>query len=86
MICNNCGIENDEKLDICRSCGSRLTWADMANSNQAASVTTALYAGFWKRAAAAIIDSFLLFFVGTALGLIFIMATNGELREAGHHR
>ena len=36
------------------------------------------YAGFWKRAAAALIDSFLLFIVGTGLGLLYLAAVGSD--------
>ncbi len=37
-----------------------------------------VYAGFWKRAAAASIDSFLLFIIGTGLGLLYISVTGSD--------
>lgn len=37
-----------------------------------------LYAGFWKRAAAASIDSLLLFIIGTGLGLLYIAVTGSD--------
>jgi uncharacterized RDD family membrane protein YckC len=40
--------------------------------------TETLYAGFWKRAAAAIIDSFLLFIVGIVLGILYLVVTGNE--------
>lgn len=81
MFCNNCGIENDEGLEVCRSCGLRLFKEQVANeggSGEAVTYVEVSYAGFWKRAAAALIDSFLLFIVGTVLGLLVILMTGGD--------
>ncbi len=81
MFCNNCGMENEESLEVCRSCGLKLFNEQVASemgSSEAVAHAGVLYAGFWKRAAAALIDSFLLFIVGTVLGLLFILVTGAD--------
>lgn len=80
MTCNNCGIENDEGIEVCRSCGLRIAQAGSLETTYEAEVATSdvLYAGFWKRAAAALIDSFLLFLVGTAIGFFYIFITGSD--------
>ena len=81
MHCNNCNVENEEGLEVCRSCGLGLFTEQVVNDGapgEAVAEAGVLYAGFWKRAAAALIDSFVLFIVGTVLGLFFILMTGSE--------
>jgi uncharacterized RDD family membrane protein YckC len=78
MICNNCKIENTENLDTCRCCGAKFAEISDEEIVQPVESSAVLYAGFWKRAAAALIDSFLLFLFGTVLGFIFIIATGSD--------
>ena len=57
MLCPNCGKQNDERAVYCQVCGATLhpdtapAVATVANAN------TALYAGFWVRFVALIIDA-----------------------------
>ena len=79
MICNNCNIENNDNSQVCRSCGLRIAAATISGEAVVDAVQSeVLYAGFWKRAAAAVIDSFLLFLIGIALGFLFIIVTGSD--------
>jgi uncharacterized membrane protein YvbJ len=61
MFCPKCGQLNLDKVQSCQKCGTRLPASDGAGGSvsapQAVSAT-GLYAGFWKRFAALIIDYF----------------------------
>jgi len=54
MICPNCGKPNDDRAVYCQSCGTTLQHAKPAGS---AVRGTTLYAGFWVRFVAMIIDA-----------------------------
>jgi uncharacterized RDD family membrane protein YckC len=54
MICPNCGKPNDDHAMYCQSCGTTLQHAKPAGS---AVRGTTLYAGFWVRVVAMIIDA-----------------------------
>jgi len=91
MICHRCGNIFQEGYQFCPGCGLELsgsaTPADQARPIPApplpASLSSpALYAGFWRRVAAFLIDRFLLGFVNVFLCLFYIflsgMDWNGE--------
>lgn len=68
MFCTKCGAKNADQSNFCTSCGARLSSSsnEQVSSKQElnlASSNTELYAGFWKRFAAAILDSALLMLV-----------------------
>src|SRR5262249_49149417 len=50
MFCPNCGRKNDEAARFCQSCGGELTVPT-------SKADVPVYAGFWKRVAALLIDS-----------------------------
>ena len=75
MLCNNCGIENEEGREVCRSCGLRIAPAARETIVHSMVEAKVLYAGFWKRAAAILIDIVLLIFVSFIVGNIFFMVT-----------
>jgi uncharacterized RDD family membrane protein YckC len=78
MLCNNCGIENDEGQEVCRSCGLRIAPAASEKIVHSMVAAKVLYAGFWKRAAAIMIDFVLLILVSFVVGVIFIVATGSD--------
>jgi uncharacterized RDD family membrane protein YckC len=63
-VCKDCSIENEDGSAICRSCGKEL--------NRPVAVGVIEYAGFWKRAAAAVIDSLVIFILGSLAGVVYI--------------
>ena len=66
MFCPKCGHPNLEAAESCQGCGAAL--------QSAAAPATGLYAGFWKRLAAFILDYFILtaifIFAGAVIGLL----------------
>lgn len=92
MICSNCGIDNDDNLKNCRSCGEELTdssgrfggsgddGGDMW-PGAAARAASVEYAGFWKRALATMIDNIILVVPCTFLGML-LFGGAGDTREA----
>ena len=54
MICPNCGKPNDDRAIYCQVCGTTLQQAKPAGT---AVLGTTLYAGFWVRFVAMIIDA-----------------------------
>lgn len=79
MICNNCKTENNDNSQVCRSCGLRIAAATISGETViGVAQDEVLYAGFWKRAAAAVIDSFLLFLIGIGLNFLFITITGSD--------
>jgi uncharacterized RDD family membrane protein YckC/Tfp pilus assembly major pilin PilA len=72
MFCGKCGKENVEGAGFCAQCGNRL-WGNKAGNTPAAG---AIYAGFWKRFVAYILDAVLLaiiyVFIGSYLILLLI--------------
>ncbi len=91
MICNNCGIDNDDNLKTCRACGEKLTGPSERSGENgdggrrwagaAATAEGVEYAGFWKRALATMIDNIILvvpcMFIGT-----FLFGAAGDTQEA----
>ncbi len=59
MYCPRCGRQNEDIARFCQACGNDLT--------AAAKTVPAVYAGFWKRFAAVIIDSIV---VSAATGIL----------------
>lgn len=55
MFCNSCGKENAGSASFCAHCGNRLTAAVGAPAGSPVAVGD-VYAGFWKRLAALIVD------------------------------
>jgi uncharacterized RDD family membrane protein YckC len=91
MICHRCGKFFQEGSRFCPGCGLAVSGAATpaeqvrpipAPSRQAASLSPVLYAGFWRRVAAFLIDRFLLGFVNVSLCVFYIflsgMDWNGE--------
>lgn len=64
MFCPKCGQQNDDRAVYCQSCGNSLQAKPPATPIAASGE---IYAGFWKRFAAVIIDAII---VGTATGLV----------------
>jgi uncharacterized RDD family membrane protein YckC len=52
MVCGNCGQANDDRAVYCQSCGKPLP-----QSTEVPAASGKVYAGFWKRFAALIIDA-----------------------------
>ena len=77
MFCKKCGIENDDKAANCRSCSEPLVLPEVSVPVGSAALAVE-YAGFWKRAIAATIDSVILFVVGTVVGIFIIMITGSS--------
>jgi uncharacterized RDD family membrane protein YckC/type II secretory pathway pseudopilin PulG len=73
MFCGKCGKENTEGAGFCAQCGNRL-WGNKAPGSTPTAV--GIYAGFWKRFVAYILDTVLLaalyFFIGSYLILLLI--------------
>jgi uncharacterized RDD family membrane protein YckC/Tfp pilus assembly major pilin PilA len=72
MFCGKCGKDNVEGAGFCAQCGNRL-WGNKAPGDAPG---TGIYAGFWKRFVAYILDfvllSVLYFFIGSYLILLLI--------------
>jgi uncharacterized RDD family membrane protein YckC len=64
MICPNCGKQNDDRAVYCQVCGAAI---QPSTGAAAVAVATAVYAGFWTRVVAFIIDAVI---VAVASGLI----------------
>lgn len=62
MQCPKCGTDNVSHASYCAACGAQISDADQ--------IVIKDYAGFWRRFAAAIIDSILLMVVGGIGGAI----------------
>ena len=89
MYCPSCGQLNADQARFCISCGGSLVSpleqtlrdAAPAGSREAAAPAVPLYAGFWKRAAAFVIDSLI-----TAAALFVVVAAIvllGSAQDAG---
>lgn len=91
VYCQKCGLEVGSQYRMCPTCGSnRLAATPLLQSpmsaNQASVATTSgkSYGGFWRRLAAYLIDSIILF-VGTfVIGFIYgaLIASNGQSIDA----
>ena len=65
MTCPNCGLQNDDRAMFCQSCGK-----PVPKPAAAVPVAGQVYAGFWKRFAAIIIDAIVLSVAAAILGAI----------------
>jgi uncharacterized RDD family membrane protein YckC len=63
MFCPKCGLKNEDAARFCQACGQELSLVP----KPAASGSAVGYAGFWKRAAAAIMDALI---VGAISGIV----------------
>jgi uncharacterized RDD family membrane protein YckC len=83
VFCSNCGQQTDENARFCRHCGYQLTSAGPATTQPPAgflrsNVSTldvaapraVVYAGFWRRFAAAIVDSILVTILSMLVGFV----------------
>lgn len=75
MYCPKCGQDNEPQSKFCQSCGSDLEVSGSVYQNEVGIPGFALYAGFWKRFVAVIIDGILLnavcFVIGFMMGLVW---------------
>jgi uncharacterized RDD family membrane protein YckC len=62
MFCPNCGRQNDDRAVYCQSCGQSFQVKPTPTG-----VVTGLYAGFWARLGAVLIDAII---VNTATGIL----------------
>lgn len=90
MKCLNCGQENDPDAKFCSECGNRLTMAENASGKQSPTITihakpAMLYAGFWKRLAAVLLDWLVLLIPFLALFFSRLLLTPGG-QEGPHQR
>ena len=65
MFCQQCGTENPAGAQFCASCGAQ----QVATPNITASVQDVIYAGFWYRLLASVIDQVLLLIVTAILAI-----------------
>jgi uncharacterized RDD family membrane protein YckC len=71
MYCRNCGTQIPEGSQFCPSCGVAVVDAGGAGGTGVAAPATAAYAGFWRRAAAILIDALILAIPsGIVLGIL----------------
>lgn len=68
MFCPNCGNQTQDSAKFCPSCGQSLAMS-AGYQQLAKDFSHAIYAGFWKRAAAYLIDIFIISAIGGALGV-----------------
>ena len=84
MFCPKCGQLNLDKVQSCQKCGARLPVSDGAGGAapaQQAPIATGIYAGFWKRFAALIIDYVVVLVLsvlaGAVIGLLYGASSGG---------
>lgn len=81
MFCSNCGKEIDAGSSFCSNCGTKLVM-DSFSKPMTLNNNTVVYAGFWKRFAAFIIDYILVwvagFIVGFIIGALFFDEDSGS--------
>ena len=89
MFCPKCGQLNLDKAQSCQKCGARLPASDGTSTAAAgpqAIVATGVYAGFWKRFAAFIIDYFVVVVLamlgGAIVGLVYGIASSSVNKES----
>lgn len=78
MLCHRCGKILYEGVVSCPVCGLDLAGGKRGGSAaaaEAATVSVPGYAGFWRRAAALLIDKFLLGSVNLGLSLVFMVSS-----------
>ena len=88
MNCPNCGTENSPNSKFCTSCGGALQETTSIDQSQPDEKETAVskivYAGFWRRVVALLIDSLILGVAGAIIGGIvgfivgFAMGASGS--------
>lgn len=66
MFCPKCGTENENSSQFCSSCGAQLAEGSSATPQQ----EIIIYAGFWRRAAASLID-LIVVMIGAAIIGVF---------------
>ena len=89
MICHRCGKIFQGAARFCPGCGLELSGTAQLDvhdqpipspSSQAGSPSPVVYAGFWRRVAAFLIDRFLLSFVNVALCLFYFFLSGMDWR------
>jgi len=87
MYCGKCGTPYEEGQAFCVKCGNNLKERTQIITSTAASTTESVgavvYAGFWERFAAAIIDGFLLSVATYALVFLFMAITSSAASSEG---
>ncbi|MBI3045306.1 MAG: RDD family protein [Betaproteobacteria bacterium] len=82
MYCPKCGQQNDDNARFCVKCAAQLPFS--AAAAEPASGATGIYAGFWKRFAAVVIDYLILVasaaVVGGIVGFIY-GASSGSFNQ-----
>ncbi len=66
MFCPKCGTENETSSQFCSSCGFQLK----GSSSVTPQPTIIIYAGFWRRFVATLIDGIILTIGGAVIGAI----------------
>jgi len=75
VYCSKCGTQNDDQANFCKSCGASLKPEVVITANETIPVTVmppvppVEYAGFWRRAAAYLIDAIIWGVVSTIAGI-----------------
>jgi uncharacterized RDD family membrane protein YckC len=89
MFCPKCGQLNLDKAQSCQKCGARLPASDGTSPAAAvpqAIVATGIYAGFWKRFAALIIDYLVVVVLsvlaGAVVGFLYGIASSSADKES----
>lgn len=73
-VCAKCGISNDDNAAECRGCGLSIGSAIAAER----ALSAIEYATFWKRGAAAVIDTAILFMIGMGIGTAYVMVNGSK--------
>ena len=79
MFCPKCGIENENNAQFCSSCGHQLKGGSSVTPQSAIIV----YAGFWRRFVAVLVDSIILAIGGAIIGGIVGAIIGGVLGASG---
>jgi uncharacterized RDD family membrane protein YckC len=82
MFCQECGQQNKDAAALCVKCGAPVVAAGAAPATRTAAVG-GVYAGFWKRLAACVIDYVLVLAVLTAVTASFIYGVISIAPNAG---
>lgn len=72
MFCSNCGTENSGDAKFCQSCGHALAGSVVSTPRQPTTANV-MYAGFWLRFAAHLIDGIVLAIPGVAIAGLFVV-------------
>jgi len=88
MFCPKCGQLNLERVQTCQKCGARMPPQDgtsAASPVPPAASASGIYAGFWKRFAALIIDYFavvvLAMLAGAIVGFVYGISSSGSGKD-----